>query len=262
MKAFSLLEALIVLFVFGIFIGVFGSSFLEIQKFKILEDRSYFLTLQTKTSLQILKNYLRMGLLEDMKFTPNFVEFWIPLYDFTFLEGYSYPCFSGFLENIKFKNHKLEAKPLVFSSTLGQNICNTLFKKAKYAILFFGDEKQQNIDKNAVVAEIVALDFGYIVLDLPAFILSVIKNGEKVKIYPKIYLLKSDSKAKIFLKENALFMQSSEGLEILAKDILSFNITKHKLGFVISLCAKDSFDKNQKLCLSDILLFEEFSYVF
>lgn len=261
MKAFSLLEALIVLFIFGLFIGIFSTSFLEIQKFKNLEDENYFLTLQTKTSLQIFKNHLRLGLANSIQSMQNSLEFLIPLNDFALINGYSYPCFSGFLESVSLKNQALEAKILAFPQTVGHNTCGNIFKRADYALFTYKNQNSQSFYKQTFRAKILDLDSRHISLNLPIFIKDALKNNEKIKISPKIYLLGENSQTKIFLKDNQLLLKTHQNIEILAPNILSFNIKAHKLGFVITLCSTNNSTKDKTLCLSDLLLFEEFSYV-
>ncbi len=262
-SAFTLVETLYALLLFGIFSLLIGTLFLEIYKNYRQQNTKITQQLHTQNALLQIKRIFENSHLQSIRIsddtpianTPISLKsktlmFYPKAEEFALFQDFALPCVSGIFEpksldlrtnlTLEFLQFDKNAIP-----KLNQN-CKIFQPKfmPKIALLLTSNfNPPKDFYNPHFQGRILRLNAHSITLEIPPFL----RQMQSPKIAPKIFILNQPSL--LYFNDSVTLQNAGESPKILAKDLDDFMIQKHPLGLLLKLCT----NAPEKSCQSTIV---------
>ncbi|WP_104721231.1 type II secretion system protein [Helicobacter mesocricetorum] len=254
LRAFGLIEVLIVALIVGVIVGISGKSLLAIYGDYQSSRQKYLLEISLLNTIAQIQRILQKAIFESIFLQGDTLEFLEKSNQWVRIGEYSLPCFSSLVAKATMSNTsntlKLEVLSLNQQFQAHLNTLCTLYSQSFELLFLYPNIHPRDYYTPKFRAKILSQDAYQIHTQIPEFLMN---NSLKI-FFPKVYLLNPRmAHKKIVLKDNQLFLMSDKAY-LLDDFIQSIKLERMEFGLKLTLCKKPK----DLLCKSHIILEEGF----
>lgn len=251
LRAFSLIEVLIVALIVCVMVGISGKSILAIYGDYQRSEQEYLLEISLINTTAQIQKILQKAIFESIFLHNNTLEFLEKSNQWVSVGDYSLPCFSSLVAKATMGNTlKLEVLPLHQKFQGHLNALCALYSQPFDLLFLYPNNSPRDYYTPKFRAKIFSQNAYEIMTQIPEFL---IDNASKT-FFSKVYLLDPKSAhKKIILKDNQILLFSDKPY-LLDDFIESMELERIEFGFKLTLCKKPK----DLLCKSHIILEESF----